>query len=116
MLDLDNPVTTESEEIMGVDENQNYWAVYVDHAAPEPGRSASFRGASAEDLLDLLQKDRKDLEALQGANTENLEPFADAAPFLGPSMNFIELDLRIARLKNSVLNSTALIPTACHDN
>jgi hypothetical protein len=115
VLDLDNPVTTESEEIMGVDENQNYWAVYVDHAAPEPGRSASFSGASAEDLLDLLQKDRKDLEALQGANTENLEPFADAAPFLGPSMNFIELDLRIARLKNSVLNSTALIPTACHD-
>jgi hypothetical protein len=50
----------------------------------------------------LLQKDRKDLEALQGANTENLEPFADAAPFLGPSMNFIELDLRIARLKNLV--------------
>ena len=76
MLDLDNPVTTESEEIIGVDENQNYWAVYVDNEAPEPGRSALFRGASAEDLLDLLQRDRKDLQALRSVNAENPEPFA----------------------------------------
>jgi len=60
VLDLDNPVTTESEEIMGVDENQNYWAVYVDNEATEPGQSASFTGALPEDLLDLLQRDRKD--------------------------------------------------------
>jgi hypothetical protein len=60
VLDLDNPVTTESEEIMGVDENQNYWAVYVDNEATEPGRSASLSGALPEDLLDLLQRDRKD--------------------------------------------------------
>ncbi len=83
MLDLDNPVTTESEEIMGVDENQNYWAVYVDNEATEPGRSASFTGALPEDLLDLLQRDRKDPPALRGANAENLEVFTDAMPFSG---------------------------------
>jgi len=49
------------------------------------------------------------------------KPFADAVPFSGACgvaallMNFTELDLRVARLKNSVLNTTALIPTACHD-
>jgi hypothetical protein len=83
VLDLDNPVTTESEEIMGVDENQNYWAVYVDNEATEPGQSASFSGALPEDLLDLLQRDRRYLLALQGLNDENLEAFTDAVPFSG---------------------------------
>jgi hypothetical protein len=96
VLDLDNPVTTESEEIMGVDENHNYWAVYVDNEATDPGRSASFSGSLAAGLLDLLQRDRKDLPELRGANAENLEPFADAVPFSGPSMNFTELDLPVA--------------------
>src|SRR5216683_1357329 len=103
VLDLDNPVTTESEEIMGVDENQNYWAIYVDNEATEPGRSVSFSGALPEDLLDLLQRDRRDLPALQGANSEKLEAFADAVPFSEPSMNFTVLDLRVARVKNGVL-------------
>jgi hypothetical protein len=82
-LHLDNPVTTESEEIMGVDQNQNYWAVYVDNEAPEPGPPASFSGALAEDLLDLPRRDPKDLQALQGANAESREAFADAMPFFG---------------------------------
>ena len=58
VLDLVDPVTPESEEIIGVDENQNYWALYVDSEAPEPGRSALFMGALAGDFLDLLQIDR----------------------------------------------------------
>lgn len=35
VLDLDSPVSAESEEIVGVDQNHNYWAVYVDNQAPE---------------------------------------------------------------------------------
>jgi hypothetical protein len=72
VLDLDNPVTTESEEIMGVDENQNYWAVYVDSEATEPGRSASFGGALPEDLLDLPQRDGKDSRQTDRSKTPQL--------------------------------------------
>ena len=72
VLDLNNPVTTESEEIMGVDQNHNYWAVYVDDA-PESGPSASFSGALAEDLPDLPQRDPEDLQVLQDANAEKGE-------------------------------------------
>jgi hypothetical protein len=43
VLELDNPVTTESEEIVGVDQYHNFWAVYVDTyvdtKAPEAGRN-----------------------------------------------------------------------------
>jgi hypothetical protein len=42
VLELDNPVTTESEEIVGVDQNHNFWAVYVDTRAPETGSSTSL--------------------------------------------------------------------------
>jgi hypothetical protein len=74
VLDLDNPVTTESEEIMGVDQNHNYWAVYVDNEAPEPGTSASFSGALTEAHLDLRQRDPEDLQAIQDAKAEKGEP------------------------------------------
>jgi hypothetical protein len=30
VLDLDSPMTSESEEVVGADQNHNYWAVYVD--------------------------------------------------------------------------------------
>jgi hypothetical protein len=56
VLDLDNPVITESEEIVGVDQNHNYWAVYVDNEAPGPELSASFSGLRTDDLLDPPQR------------------------------------------------------------
>jgi hypothetical protein len=42
VLELDNPVTTESEEIVGVDQDHNFWAVYVDNEATEAGPSAEL--------------------------------------------------------------------------
>jgi hypothetical protein len=129
VLDLDNLVTTESEEIIGIDQNHNYWAVYGNNEAPEPGPAASFSGAPDE-----LVRSRR-VAARLSANIQAAPPQtpkkcqswqtlrrAGQAATLkvvvgfmaAPSMNVTDLDLRDAGGLKAVPYSTVLMPTACH--